>query len=300
MKILCIGDIVGKPGRQILADFLPQIKEERGISLVVANGENAAGGNGITRNMADAVSRAGVDAITLGDHIWDQRCFEKEIPEISNLCKPSNLPPGNPGRDYVVVEKCGIRFGIFSLIGQTLMKIRGDCPFRAAEKALAELSEMCDAVILDFHAETTSEKISMGNFLDGRAAVVFGTHTHVPTADARILPGGTAYISDLGMTGPWDGCLGRDKNAVLKRFLDGRPRAFAVAENDVRMCGAIVEFDESSKRPVSIESFIFPKFGESLPQAADSEEGAEKTPPEGVPGASGASPAEKAAAAPGG
>lgn len=268
MKILCIGDIVGKPGRQVLSDFLPQIKEKFGISLVIANGENSAGGNGITKNMAESITRAGVDVITLGDHIWDQRCFEGEISSIDNLCRPSNLPPQNPGKKYVVVEKNGIRFGVFSLLGQTLMKIKADCPFRAALAAVEELESQCDAIVLDFHAETTSEKISMANLLDGKAAIVFGTHTHVPTADARIFANGTAYISDLGMTGPWDGCLGRDKQAVLSRFLDGRPRAFTVAQDDVHICGCIVDFDEATRKAASIQSFIYPKFGEVLPLTA--------------------------------
>lgn len=265
MKILCIGDIVGKPGRQVLTDFLSKIKEQHEISLVIANGENSAGGNGITKNMAESITRAGVDVITLGDHIWDQRCFEGEIDSISNICRPSNLPPNNPGKKYVFIEKNGVKFGIFSLLGQTLMKIKADCPFRNALIAVEEMKDLCDAIILDFHAETTSEKISMANLLDGKASIVFGTHTHVPTADGRIFPNGLAYISDIGMTGPWDSCLGRDKNAVLQRFIDGRPRAFTVASGDVHICACIVDFDEIAKKPRSIESFIYPKFGEALP-----------------------------------
>lgn len=266
MNILCIGDVVGKPGRQVLTDFLQKIREKFDISLVVANSENAAGGSGITKNMAEAISRAGVDVITLGDHIWDQRCFEGEIDSIENLCRPSNLPPANPGKKYVFVEKNGLRFAVFSLLGQTLMKIKADCPFRAALACLDELEGKCDAAILDFHAETSSEKISMANLVDGRVAIMFGTHTHIPTADARIFPNGLAYISDLGMTGPWDSCLGRDKNAVLQRFLDGRPRAFAVAQDDVHICGCLVDFDEGAKKARSIKSFIYPAFGESLPE----------------------------------
>lgn len=266
MNILCIGDVVGKPGRQVLTDFLSKIKEKFDISLVVANSENSAGGSGITKNMAESITRAGVDVITLGDHIWDQRCFEGEIDSIENLCRPSNLPPTNPGKKYVFIEKNGLRFAVFSLLGQTLMKIKADCPFRAALACMDELEGKCDAVILDFHAETSSEKISMANLVDGRVAIMFGTHTHIPTADARIFPKGLAYISDLGMTGPWDSCLGRDKNAVLQRFLDGMPRAFTVAQDDVHICGCLVDFDESAKKARSIKSFIYPPFGESLPE----------------------------------
>lgn len=276
MRILCIGDIVGKPGRQAIFDFLPKIKEELAIDFVVANAENSAGGSGITKNMADYLTRAGVNAITLGDHIWDQRCFEREIGTIENLCKPSNLPPENPGKNYVFAECKGLKIAVFSLLGQTLMKIKADCPFRAANKAMEELANEADIIILDFHSETSSEKISMGNLLDGRATIVYGTHTHVPTADARILKKGTAYISDLGMTGPWDGCLGRDKDAVLQRFLDGRPRAFAVAENDVHICGCIVEIDESTKKPTSIKSFIFPDWNEPLPLTPQQEKELQK------------------------
>ena len=264
MRILCIGDVVGRPGRQALVNFLPKIREEMGIDLVVANAENIAGGNGITKNMADAVMRAGVDAVTLGDHIWDQRCFEKEIGGLEKVCKPANIPPGNPGRDHVVVEKNGLRILVFSLLGQVLLKIKADCPFRAAQRKFEEFAGLADILVLDFHAETTSEKISMGNLMDGKIHVIFGTHTHVPTSDARILPGGTAYVTDLGMTGPWDGCLGRDKNAVLQRFMDGRPRAFTVAEGDVRICGCIVDVDEAQKKAVSISGFIYPRFGERL------------------------------------
>ena len=262
MKILCIGDIVGKPGRQALFEYLPKIKQELDIDFVVANAENSAGGSGITKNMADYLTRAGIDVLTLGDHIWDQRCFEREIETIENLCKPYNLPPNNPGKEFVIKECKGLKVAVFSLLGQTLMKIKADCPFRAAQKFMDEKESQADIFILDFHSETSSEKISMGNLLDGRASVVFGTHTHVPTADARLLKNGTAYVSDLGMTGPWDSCLGRDKNAVLQRFIDGRPRAFVVAEDDVPICACIVEIDETSKKPTSIKSFIYPNFDE--------------------------------------
>ncbi len=261
MRILCIGDIVGKPGRQIIQSYLPKIKNDYKIDIVIANAENIAGGNGITKNMADAIIRAGVDVITLGDHIWDQRCFETEIDSLTNACKPANLPPNNPGKEFVIVEKFGVKVLVFSLLGQTLMKIKADCPFRKAQEKLEEFSKMADFLVLDFHAETSSEKISIANLLDGKVGAIFGTHTHIPTADARIFPKGTAYITDIGMTGPWDGCLGRDKEAVLQRFIDGRPRAFAVAEEDPRICGCIIEVDEGKLKAKSISSFIFPKFG---------------------------------------
>ena len=260
MRILFIGDIVGKPGRKILSNNLPMLKKLHNIDFVVANGENSAGGNGITKNMAEELSRCGIDAITLGDHIWDQRCLISEIESIENICRPANLPPGNPGRDFVIVERDGKKLGVFCLLGQTLMKIKADCPFRAAAEMSAKLSEMCDAVLLDFHAETSSEKVSMGWYLDGKVSCVLGTHTHIPTNDARIMPNGTAYLTDAGMTGPWNSCLGRDKNAIIEKFLDGRPRQFTMAEGDDRICGCIIDFDDSVRRAKSIVPLIYPPF----------------------------------------
>ncbi len=264
MRLFFIGDIVGKPGRKILADKLPEIRAEFGVDIVVANGENAAGGNGISRKMAEEIFRAGVDAITLGDHIWDQRCFESEISLIENLCRPANLPAGNPGREYVVVEREGFKLGIFNLLGQTLTKTKADCPFAAADRILASLVPECDAVFLDFHAETTSEKVSMAWHLDGRIAALVGTHTHIPTNDARLFPKGLAFMSDAGMTGPWNSCLGRNWENILKKFVDGRPRAFTMAEGDNRICGCMIEIDNISKRAVSIEPYVWPQFPNTL------------------------------------
>ncbi len=275
MRVMFIGDIVGKAGRKILSDHLPRIREEKSIDLVIANAENVAGGNGITKNMAEGLLKSGIDVITLGDHIWDQRCFEMEIDDLKTVCRPANLPPNNPGRDFVVVEKAGKKVGVFCLLGQTLMKIKAECPFRAANDMLTRLPQRCDYIFLDFHAETTSEKVCMGFHLDGRVSAVIGTHTHIPTADARIFKNGTAFLTDAGMTGPWDSCLGRQVEPILQRFLDGRPRHFLIAEKDPRICACIVEIDDETKKSVSIESFIYPKFGESLP-----EESADKNPPE--------------------
>lgn len=260
MRLFFIGDIVGKPGRKILTENLSSIKEKLGIDVVVANGENSAGGNGISKNMADELFRCGIDAITLGDHIWDQRCFENEIDSLEKVCRPANIPHSNPGRDFVVVEKNGIKVGIFSLLGQTLMKIKADCPFAAAERMVEKMKPFCDIIFLDFHAETSSEKVSMGWHLDGKIQAIVGTHTHIPTNDARIFPHGLAFLSDAGMTGPWNSCLGRKWEPILKKFIDGRPRPFTMASGDDRICAVVIDIDAETKRATFIEPFITPPF----------------------------------------
>lgn len=269
MRIFFIGDIVGKPGRKVLADNLPVIREKLGADFVIANGENAAGGNGITKNMAEDLFRYGVDAITLGDHIWDQRCFEGEIESMENICRPANLPKSNPGKTYLILEKNGEKLGVFSLLGQTLMKIKANCPFAAAGEMIDRIKPLCDAIFLDFHAETTSEKVSMAWHLDGRAQAVVGTHTHIPTNDARIFPKGLAFLSDAGMTGPWTSCLGRKWEVILQRFIDGRPRAFLMAEGDPRICGCVIDIDIPARKAVSIESFIYPPFPNTAQMLAE-------------------------------
>ncbi len=260
MRIFFIGDIVGRPGRSILAENLKKIRERLRADFVVANAENAAGGNGITKSIAGDLFRSGVDAITLGDHLWDQRSLEADIDGIERMCRPANIPPGNPGREFVVLQKDGLRLGVFCLLGQTLMKIKSNCPYEAASRMVEKISPLCDAIILDFHAETSSEKVSMGWHLDGKVAAVIGTHTHIPTADARVFPKGTAYMTDAGMTGPWEGCLGRDWRPVLDKFVDGRPRQFKMASYDARICGAVVDFDVESRFANSVEVFVWPPF----------------------------------------
>lgn len=260
MRILFLGDIVGRPGRSILAENLRRIREELKVDFVIANAENAAGGNGITKSIAKDLFKFGVDAITLGDHLWDQRSLEGEIDSVECMCRPANIPQGNPGRDFTIVEKGGVRLGVFCLLGQTLMKIKSDCPYAAATRMVEKISPLCDAVFLDFHAETSSEKVSMGWHLDGKVAAVVGTHTHIPTADARVLPQGTAYQTDAGMTGPWEGCLGRDWRPVLDKFVDGRPRQFKMALYDSRICGCLIDYDLDSRAAKTIETFVWPAF----------------------------------------
>ena len=269
MRIFFIGDIVGKPGRKVLADNLPAIREKLGADFVIANGENAAGGNGITKNMAEDLFRYGVDAITLGDHIWDQRCFEGEIESMENICRPANLPKSNPGKTYLILEKNGEKLGVFSLLGQTLMKIKANCPFAAAGEMIDRIKPLGDAIFLDFPAETTSDNVSLAWHLDGRAQAVVGTHTHIPTNDARIFPKGLAFLSDAGMTGPWTSCLGRKWEVILQRFIDGRPRAFLMAEGDPRICGCVIDIDIPARKAVSIESFIYPPFPNTAQMLAE-------------------------------
>ena len=253
MKILVLGDIVGRPGRTLLLDRLPSIRSELGLDLVVANGENAAAGAGITGKIARQLADGGVDGLTLGDHTWDQKIFLGEIDELDAICRPANFPDGVPGRDRLILEEGSKRVGVFTVLGRNFMGPKVDCPFRTADRIIGELESEVDLILVEIHAEATSEKVALGWHLDGRVALVFGTHTHVPTADAEVLPNGTAYISDLGMSGPYRGVIGRDIESVVNRFLDGIPRRFPVAEDDVRLSGIVMDWDEVSGRAASIE-----------------------------------------------
>lgn len=245
-KILFLGDIVGRPGRNFVIERVASLREELGADIVIANAENSAGGAGLTKKIADSLTAAGVDAITLGDHVWDQKNFENEIDGLEQVCRPANLPEQNPGRTHLIVEKDGFRLGILTVLGRNYLGIKSSCPFRMADAKLAELESQCDAVFVEAHMEATSEKIALGWHLDGRAAAVVGTHTHVPTADGRVLPGGTAYLSDAGMCGPYTSVLGRDIEHVVATFLDGMKRRFPVAEDDVRISGCLIEVDAAT------------------------------------------------------
>lgn len=249
-KILFLGDIVGRPGRNFVVERLASLRQEMNADIVIANGENAAGGAGITKKIAEQLLEAGVDAITLGDHVWDQKNFENEIGELDRVCRPANLPMNNPGRSHLIVEKEGFRLGIFTVLGRNYLALKSSCPFQLADAKLAELKGQCDAVFVEAHMEATSEKIALGWHLEGRACAVIGTHTHVPTADGRVLPGGTAYLSDAGMSGPYDSVLGRDKHEVISTFLDGMKRRFPVAADDVRINGCLIDVDSLSGRAV--------------------------------------------------
>ena len=246
MRILFIGDIVGKPGRVCVKELLPKLRDAYELDLVVANGENAAGGSGITAAIANEILGYGVDAITLGDHVWDQRGFAEDIDRMENICRPANLPTQCPGKPYLIVEKDGFRLGVFTVLGQQFMKIQASNPFARVSELLEEMESQCDAILAEIHAETTSEKVAMGWFLDGRAAVVVGTHTHIPSADTRVLPRGTAYQTDAGMTGPYESILGREIQPIIAKLLDGLPRRWPVATGDVQLCGLMVDIDSKT------------------------------------------------------
>ena len=252
MKVLFIGDVVGRPGRQAVAVLVPRLRDELGLDFVIANGENSAHGAGLTDSTVQALLASGVDVITTGDHVWDQKGFEKFIALEPRVLRPFNAAPGAPGQGSIVAGNVGV----ICLTGRVFMPAC-DCPFRAAQNEVARLRRQTKIIFVDIHAEATSEKIALGRFLDGEVTGVFGTHTHVPTADETILPKGTAYISDVGMTGPSDSVLGRDVQAVIKRFVSGMPQRLEVAEGAAALNGVVVEADEATGLARRIERVRF-------------------------------------------
>ncbi len=246
--VLAVGDIIGRPGRQAVNELLPDLRQQYGLDLVIANGENAAGGLGLTSATAKELFNAGVDVLTSGNHIWAQKeimpYLEGEMP----ILRPLNYPPGVPGRGYIVNSQAIV----VNLIGRTFMG-DFDCPFRAMDKLLAELEPKPPVIIVDFHAEATSEKMAMGRYLDGRVSAVLGTHTHVGTIDAQLLPQGTAYVTDIGMTGPINSIIGDDTESVLQRFLTAIPYRLSVGKGKVMFNAILVRIDDDSGRATSIE-----------------------------------------------
>jgi hypothetical protein len=258
MRILFVGDVVGSPGRKALARHLPALLAERGIDYSVVNVENLAGGFGVTAPTCREVLELGADVLTSGNHIWDKKEVLELIPNEPRLLRPYNYPPGCPGEGvHVGATRDGVRVAVINLQGRVFMPPI-DCPFRAADRALEEVAGRADVVLVDMHAEATSEKVAMGWYLDGRVAAVVGTHTHVPTADERVLPGGAAYITDLGMTGPYDSVIGVDRGVIVGRFLNGMPAKFDTATKDARLCGAVVEVDPAAGRAKRIERVMLP------------------------------------------
>ena len=248
IRILFLGDIVGEPGRSAVMRLVPVYLKERSLDFVIVNGENAAGGRGITGKIAIDLLRCGVAVITTGDHIWDQRDTTAYIATEPRLLRPINYPHGAPGQGSLVLATAKGKIAVLNVQGRTFMQPILDNPFHAALAAVEQLRLETSTIIVDMHAETTSEKIAMGRFLDGKVSAVIGTHTHVQTADERIFPGGTAFLCDAGMCGPDNSCLGRDYQPIIKRFMDGLPGSFPVAGGPVRVCGAIVEVDENTGR----------------------------------------------------
>ncbi len=248
MRILFIGDIVGAPGRQIVQDRLADIVAQRQIDLVIANGENSASGFGITPRLADELLGLGIEVLTGGNHSWDRKEILEYLPHQPRLLRPGNFPEGTPGTGtYVGLAKNGVKFAILNLQGRVFMTPIDD-PFRKADAELARLPADVAFVLVDMHAETTSEKVAMGWYLDGRVTAVVGTHTHVATADEHVLPQGTAYITDVGMTGPHGGVIGMDKDGIIKKFLDALPARFEVASGDVQMNCVLIETDDDGER----------------------------------------------------
>ncbi len=254
VNILCIGDVVGRAGRGVLADHLSSLIEEREIELVVCNAENAAGGSGLTPQIFDKLQKYGVDVVTLGDHAFRKREIIEMLQSSDRIIKPANHSPRSPGKTVAVVPtKSGNHeVGVICVLGQMSMG-NFDSPWYAIDKAIAALPGHVKMIVVDFHAEATSEKVAMGWHLAGRASVVFGTHTHVPTADCRVLDGGTAFISDCGMTGPYDSVLGRRKDRVLSFLTTGVPTQFEVARSDPRLCGIIASVDPTTGKARGIE-----------------------------------------------
>jgi metallophosphoesterase (TIGR00282 family) len=252
LRILLIGDVVGKPGRRIVVRSLGVIRKRYALDLIVVNGENAAAGSGITPDIYRELCDAGADGITLGDHIYRRRGISTVLKSESNIVKPANLPADAPGKQSMVLTTAnGQRAAVISLLGRVFMK-PVDCPFAAADRVLAELPRDIKTILLDYHAEATSDMQVMGRFLDGRVSAVLGTHTHVPTADERILPGGTAFQCDVGMTGPYESIIGRMIEPVLSNARTYVPHPFDVATDDVRVSGTIVEVDPATGKAKNI------------------------------------------------
>ncbi len=255
MNILFIGDIYGRPGRTIVKKKLPELVEKHQVDLVLANGENAAGGFGITPSLVEELLELGIAALSSGNHIWDRKeilPFLRDHNASARLIRPANYPPGSPGKGLFLGETDGgVRYALTNLQGRVFMA-NTDCPFRTADALLESIPSETKIIITDFHAEATSEKLALGWYLDGRVTAVLGTHTHIPTADEKVLPKGTAYITDLGMTGPYDSVIGVEKQAIIKRFLNQIPARYEPAEGDVRFCGVLMEVDPATGHALSI------------------------------------------------
>jgi metallophosphoesterase (TIGR00282 family) len=253
VKVLFIGDIFGEPGRRALAKAVPRLVAQRQIDIVIGNGENAAGGFGITPELAEELFDLGLAVITTGNHAWDKKEILDYFPREPRLLRPANYPGGVPGHGSVVVESAsGEQLGVLQLMGRAYMPTL-DCPFQVAKKEMADLKKRTTAVIVDMHAEATSEKMAMGHYLDGEAVAVVGTHTHVQTADDQILPKGTAYVTDIGMTGPLHSVIGVKKELAIEKFLTGMPRRFEAASGPSVFCAVLLELDARLGKALSIE-----------------------------------------------
>ncbi|MBO8170933.1 MAG: TIGR00282 family metallophosphoesterase [Bacillaceae bacterium] len=252
MKVLFVGDVVGSSGREMLKSYLPRLKSKYNPDVILVNGENAAGGRGINKKIAHNFFEWGADAISLGNHTWDNKEIFDFIDDEPNLIRPANYPHDTPGRGYTIIEKNRKKLAFINAMGRTFLPPLDD-PFRMMESILEEVRPITPLIIVDFHAEATSEKQAMGWFLDGKVSAVLGTHTHVQTADERILPGGTAYLTDVGMVGPYDSILGMDRDAVLRRFLTQLPVRFEVAKGRAQLNAVMLELDDKQGKALSIK-----------------------------------------------
>jgi len=254
VRVLCVGDVVGRAGRQALAEHLPKLKKQRALDCIIVNAENIAGGSGLTPQLLEKLHRYGTNVITLGDHAYRRREVFEVFRQCEDVVRPANFPPDAVGRETAIYRtESGVPIAVIALLGRIFIKPILDCPFRAADRVLATLPRGVKVVFVDVHAEATSEKVAMGWHLDGRVSCVFGTHTHIQTADERVLPGGTAYITDLGMTGPRDSVLGRRKDNVLRSLITNMPHPYDVADGDPWLHGAVVTVDEATGRATAIE-----------------------------------------------
>jgi len=262
-NVLFIGDIIGRQGRLAVERLLPGLKRELEIDFTIANGENAAGGFGLTKRLSEELFALGIDVLTSGNHIWDRREVMADLDSMTNVLRPLNYPPGVPGRGWATFETSrGIKVSVINLSGRVFMQPL-DCPFRAVDAVVGRAAGA--VTIVDMHAEATSEKVAMGWYLDGRAAAVIGTHTHVQTSDERVLPGGTAYMTDVGMTGPFDSVIGIEKRAIIERFLTSIPNRFDGATGDVRLSALAIAVDPDSRKAISVRRIQVPLGTEGSP-----------------------------------
>lgn len=264
VRLLCVGDVVGAPGRRVLREAMEVLIPQHRIDCVIVNAENAAGGSGLTAALYQKITNYGVHLITLGDHVYRRRDIIPILETSDNIVRPANLPVVAPGKSFAICEtQSGHRVAVMTVLGRLFMKTPSDCPFAAVDRVLALLPKDVKIVVVEIHAEVTSEKVAMGWHLNGRVSVVFGTHTHIPTADERVLSEGTAYVTDLGMTGPYDSVLGRDRDRVLRAMMTGVPNPFDVATDDPRLCGVLVTVESTTGRATAIERISFNGTSES-------------------------------------
>jgi len=257
---MLVGDVVGRAGRRAFRTITPQLRSEKSVDVVIVNGENSAGGKGFTRKALDELYAGGADVVTAGNHVWDKKDVFAFVDDEPFLVRPANYPDGTPGKGYCIFPFKAANIAVMNLSGRSFMPAL-DCPFQKADEILAEIGGQADVVVLDFHAETTSEKLAMGHYLDGRADIVVGTHTHVQTADEQILPGGTAYITDLGMVGAHDSILGVRKEIVIQKFRTGMPVRFDMAEGAAEYAAVIVDIEPNGRRARQIERILLREEG---------------------------------------